>query len=316
MRDSGKAAEPLILSVLESFYIGGEVEGFLNPAGARDQRLCGAMYVQRLRPAKLRFPFPVLFIHGGCHTGVTWETTPDGREGWAQLFVRQGFETFVIDQPRRGRSAPLMEEAGSAWSAGFSAIRLFTREGGRFPEAHSQTYASQLWPDFGIGDAVGRGHPGYSDPRALPPLVDLLDRLGRTVLVTHSQGADLGWRAALQRPSGVAAIFSVEPGITTAGINWHDFSNIPVRIMWGDNLPVEGEVLTRKDVEDAQLLAEQFENVSLDWLPAAGIHGNGHMLMMEDNSADLAARAMTWLRECFPMIGDSDGREIPTGSSE
>ena len=48
---------------------------------------------------------PVTLIHGCCLTGKTWETTPDGRMGWDEYFVRQGFPTYVIDQVARGRSA-------------------------------------------------------------------------------------------------------------------------------------------------------------------------------------------------------------------
>jgi len=93
----------------------------------------------------------------------------------------------------------------------------------------------------------------------------------------------------------VAAIVAVEPGITKLRRDRSDFPNIPVRIMWGDNLPDDGVVLTRADLEEARDIAARNRNVSVDWLPEAGIHGNGHMLMMEDNSAELADRAMDWL---------------------
>ena len=48
---------------------------------------------------------PLVLIHGCCLTGKTWETTPDGRMGWDEIFVRKGFPTYVIDQSWRGRSA-------------------------------------------------------------------------------------------------------------------------------------------------------------------------------------------------------------------
>jgi len=197
---------PLALAAIDSFYVGGERCPFVNAAGDQDEQIVGAMYVQHMVPAERRFPIPVVFIHGGCHTGVTWETTPDGREGWALLFVRGGFETYVIDQAWRGRSAPVLAGGENAppvtWSAGLSAIPFFTRQGGRFPDVSAEAYAAQFWPDFGILEAMQRGHPGYCDPRALPPLLALLDRIGPAVLVTHSQGGDLGWQAAIHRPAG------------------------------------------------------------------------------------------------------------------
>ena len=96
----------LTLSRLESYYVGGERYGVTSPFFGRDQATIGAMYVQRMAAAEITFLLPVVFIHGGMHTGVTWETTPDGREGWQTLFVRGGFDTVVIDQAWRGRSAP------------------------------------------------------------------------------------------------------------------------------------------------------------------------------------------------------------------
>jgi len=46
-----------------------------------------------------------VLIHGCCLTGKSWESTPDGRMGWDEYFVRRGFPTYVIDQSGRGRSA-------------------------------------------------------------------------------------------------------------------------------------------------------------------------------------------------------------------
>ena len=36
--------------------------------------------------------------------GSTWETTPDGRPGWINLLLAQGYEVHVLDNVERGRS--------------------------------------------------------------------------------------------------------------------------------------------------------------------------------------------------------------------
>ena len=38
-----------------------------------------------------RARIPLLMWHGGGLTGVTYETTPDGREGWLNYFLRKGW---------------------------------------------------------------------------------------------------------------------------------------------------------------------------------------------------------------------------------
>jgi pimeloyl-ACP methyl ester carboxylesterase len=47
---------------------------------------------------------PIILVHGAGLTGASYETTPDGREGWATSFVRMGYPVYVVDAPGRGRS--------------------------------------------------------------------------------------------------------------------------------------------------------------------------------------------------------------------
>jgi hypothetical protein len=104
----------------------------------------GQMYVEHLVPIKVIQPFPIVFIPGNgmvtivllhscstltyCHhhdigmTGTNFLNTPDGRLGWADHFLSQGYEVtahqplyhirvfhhfqlYIVDQPSRGRSA-------------------------------------------------------------------------------------------------------------------------------------------------------------------------------------------------------------------
>lgn len=302
--------EPLTLQALESFYIGGETVAVTTPAYGSDEVRIGAMYVQRLAPAPVTFPYPVVFIHGGLHTGATWETTPDGREGWQVRFVRGGFDTYVIDQAWRGRSAPDLRGnvvgieppvgLAEAQIGGAGLGRRFSRGGGRFPDDCLDQYMGQLWPDFGLPKARAAGHPGISDPVALGPLCQLLDRLGKVVLVTHSQGGHLGWQLAKARPGSIAGICAIEPGLTSPGLDDEGFPRVPVCIVWGDNLPEKAQTLSQADLATARRIAAARPEVEVDHLPDAGIHGNGHMLMMEDNSDELATRAMDWLRRNTP----------------
>ncbi len=46
---------------------------------------------------------PIVLTHTAI-PGIVWRTTPDGREGWAEYFVRQGYPVFVMDPPGVGRA--------------------------------------------------------------------------------------------------------------------------------------------------------------------------------------------------------------------
>ena len=50
---------------------------------------------------------PIVYLHGYGQSRMGWMTTPDGRDGWAQMFLRNGHAAYLVDQPGRG-------EAGAA----------------------------------------------------------------------------------------------------------------------------------------------------------------------------------------------------------
>ena len=62
------------------------------------------MYVEYMIPAQVRHPFPVVLVHGGGGQGTDWMGTPDGRPGWFQYLVQEGFKVYVVDRPGHGRS--------------------------------------------------------------------------------------------------------------------------------------------------------------------------------------------------------------------
>jgi len=108
-------SKPLVIEDQGSFFIGGvpKITNYaaLPPANAQNQALApnqitiGQMYVQFQIPARKKARMlPVIMVHGSTHTAACLESTPDGREGWAPYFVRNGISTYIVDQAGRGRS--------------------------------------------------------------------------------------------------------------------------------------------------------------------------------------------------------------------
>ena len=62
------------------------------------------MYVQYQIPMKGDQHVPVVMVHGCCLSSKTWETTPDGRMGWSEYFVRKDRSVYLADQVSRARS--------------------------------------------------------------------------------------------------------------------------------------------------------------------------------------------------------------------
>jgi len=111
---------PIALRDMGSFHVGGrdvEISGkpvrevVFTPGGVPAKvDLNGtysveAMYVQYFLPANRRGAVPLLMWHGGGLTGVTYETTPDGREGWLNYFIKQGWDTYNSDAVERAARA-------------------------------------------------------------------------------------------------------------------------------------------------------------------------------------------------------------------
>ena len=65
----------------------------------------GQLYAEFQIPSKMTHSYPIVMVHGGRQSGSNFTGTPDGREGWAQFFLRAGYAVYVVDQPGRGRAA-------------------------------------------------------------------------------------------------------------------------------------------------------------------------------------------------------------------
>jgi pimeloyl-ACP methyl ester carboxylesterase len=150
--------------------------------------------------------------------------TPDGRKGWAEYFVEQGYIVYMIDQPMRGRSA---------WHPGDGPTRMFTAEQeafqftanavkGTWPQAKKHTQ----WP----GDGPNKGQKGdpifdafYATQVETVTNVEetqrrnrdagaaLLDKIGPAIVLTHSQSGTYGWLIADARPQLVKGVIAIEP---------------------------------------------------------------------------------------------------------
>jgi pimeloyl-ACP methyl ester carboxylesterase len=318
---------PMVLRDEGTFFVNGQLEHTdfpsSNPAGlnAPGTYTVGQMYVHYRIPEPVGAnKLPVIMVHGSNHTGVTYETTPDGREGWATYFVRHGFPVYVVDQAGRGRSsfdptavnqAIAQSNAALLPSAGF---QLYPREGAwtnflfgpsygvawpdeRFPLKALDQYTAQLVPNTETTLAKG-------GTNTINGLAALLDKIGPAVIIVHSQSGTYGLGAAVARSNLVRGLISVEGGC--APIEASDISNhykkVPYLSLWGDHSV--GAVGANGDVRrtGCQTTVASFQAAGgrakfLSLPDELGIKGNSHMLMMDDNNLQIADIIMGWLAQ-------------------
>jgi len=213
----------LALSAVGNFYVGGSYD----QAHAARYRI-GHMYVQYLIPAERKHPFPIVLVHGGDQTGAGFLSTPDGRPGWAQYFARLGYEVYVVDQVARGRSSfvPGVYGATSGQPLDYVMQKFTSQERYKlWPQASLHTQ----WP--GTGEPGDPAFDQYASSKAqgmenrilqtqmnVDALAALLDRIGASIILVHSQSGAYAWPLVQARPALVKAIVAAEP----AGPPVHD----------------------------------------------------------------------------------------------
>jgi pimeloyl-ACP methyl ester carboxylesterase len=279
--------------------------------------IVGHMYVHYRVPVDAH-RHPIVMIHGSNGTGASFETTPDGREGWATWFVRRGHPVYVVDHAGRGRSGfdPTPINAVRAGVAHAEAPNVFlgtaerlwvnTRVGPRFREPFAGTrFPVEAFDQFLAlhvpnteSTLVGGGE------NTIAGVTDLLDRLGQAIVMVHSQGGLYGVEIARRRPDRVRALVSVEGGsqsVTAADVE-RGLGRVPFLSVWGDNshgaAGVNGDERREGCLRAVQLLTAGGGMAELMMLPDMGISGNTHAMMADTNNLEIADLVGGWLDRC------------------
>lgn len=218
---TSEGQRPLTLRTMGSLFFGGTVtkaadgETFHGDHG----------YAQYFVPERAR-TYPVVLWHGIMQSGRSYETTPDGREGFMSILPRRDWATYIVDQPRRGRAArtatasdpaarvPTMVRESALWDAGRVGVWTPPQPARTFPGLQipldpgtvEQLFRSQV-PDVGA-------HPFTAEHRAFmgQTMAALFRQTGPGILVTHSHSGQYGWATAMKAPELVKAVVAYEPG--------------------------------------------------------------------------------------------------------
>jgi len=263
------------------------------------------MYVQYVKLAQPKAKVPLLLWHGGGLTGVTWESKPDGKPGWQQFFLNAGYDVYVSDAVERGRaswarypeifkSEPMFRTKKEAWElfrigpsyeVGGQRVAF---EGQQFPVEAFDQFAKQGVPRWVTNDAVTQ--------QAYDALVD---RVCPCIVLVHSQGGSFGFNAALAAPDKIKALVAIEPSGAPdpAKVDVGKLKGVPHLFVWGDfrdKVAVWQRVqLAPTKYRDA--VAAGGGKADVFDLPAMGIKGNTHMMMMDRNSDDIAKLIHEWI---------------------
>jgi len=317
---------PLVLKAQGSFFIGGEKAdetevqlGNLGPAG---HIAINQMYVRYMVPDGGDGNVAIVLVHGATLTGKSWETTPDGRMGWDEYFVRKGHPVYVPDQVGRGRSGFNQAiyndvRAGASAAASQPVWLRFSDEvvwpNFRFGLKPGQPFPDSQFPLDAVDELAKQGVPDLSFglPRPNPTfkaLSDLATGLKGAVLIGHSQSGAFPLEAALLNPTAAKALVLIEPG-GCPGMYSDDqirtLAKIPVLAVFGDHR----DIATGIGIRPSWQLSFESCRALIGRLNAAGGHakmlspsetgirGNSHMIMQDKNNLQIADLILQWIDE-------------------
>ena len=315
----------ITLKTQGSFFIGGKIlkkRGQYNQKNWMDQkgqtRHGDHMYVFYQIPKKSR-KYPVVFLHGASQSGQSWETTPDGRDGFQNIFLKHRYSVYIIDQPRCGRAGQSIVQANidpvTYDQFLFDIFRL-----GLWPKFYKNTqfptdpkslhnFFKQNTPNLG----------GCDRDLVSNSVAKLFNKIGDGILITHSQGGEIGWISAMKSEK-IKAIVAIEPAngfvfprgeapglifsssgkLRTTSVDLKHFlklTKIPIIIYFGDYIPNHPTELKGQDNWYQRLkMAEKWTdtinryggNAQVVHLPKIGIFGNTHFMFMDKNNQQIA----------------------------
>jgi pimeloyl-ACP methyl ester carboxylesterase len=320
---------PLVLEEHRVFYTRGRVQNQTQPGLEQYEILVGQAYVEAFVPQKKRRnALPIIMTHSSS-TGIIWLTTPDGREGWAHFFLRQGFPVYVVDPPGTGRSGFPADP--------FNRVRLGLDPPSSQPSIEQR--GSEAWEENNIGPEAyvhapedptcigndSRGEPPVTcygwrmpnDPASInhwlahrsfvqsgvpggtrPAFIDLLEKVGPAVWLGWSGGGSLGGSLVDERPELFAGLIGIEPAseclyARTAPLD--RIVRVPALSIHGINqIGRPGTPSCR-----AKYAAVNAAGGDATWLSLydLGIFGNSHMMFWEENNEEIAQLILEWIEE-------------------
>jgi pimeloyl-ACP methyl ester carboxylesterase len=296
----------------------------------------GRMYVEWLAPVEVTKPYPIVLVHGGGGQGTDYLGTPDGRPGWAQMLVEEGYAVYVVDRPGHGRSPldpAVLGEIGPSFP--YEALpMIFVSPQGTHPTAHLHSQ----WPgsrdpesDASLDQFISGTGPMLRDfPKAQAlegaRIAELLDRTGPAIVVANSAGGPSGFLAADARPGLVKALIEAETigppfaelpplgvtlswGLTAAPIGYDppvsdpaELGGAPRAIPNLQGFPIaivssEASPFVHFDEQIVEFLEKAGCDVDRVRLADHGVHGNGHGMMFERNNRETLGVLLEWIAD-------------------
>lgn len=300
-------------------YCGGEISTF-EKSQITGQEVPQSHYINHavvhyLIPKNRTKEYPIVLIPGLCLRASLYLNTPDGRDGWAQMFLNAGYEVYIFEEPtsasasfdyntfRPERSDESLfisfgqEEAWERWGIGKDGTPYADSQ---FPAHSIDEFFKSFTPVYSTNTEIFNKENPFNVKEKSRALNALLERIGPAIILDHSASSFTGFETARQRNDLVRAIITVEP--VASPVDEQDildhFTSIPFLALFGDYYENRG--LMRKYescVETARIIEQHGGIGSVIPLTQRDIFGNSHLMMIDRNNEEIATIILDWLKE-------------------
>jgi hypothetical protein len=292
------------LPVKEVVFAAGGVPAKIDPNGVYQVE---QMYVQYFVPSVEKGKLPLLMWHGGGLSGVTYETKPDGGEGWLNYFIKQGWTVYNSDAAERGRSGwamyPEVTKTAPVFLTKENPFERFRIGAG--PGSYNKDISKMKplpgtqFPLEGYANFTKQGVPRWTstDEPTIAAYTALVDKVCPCIVLAHSQGGPFAYQVAQARPDKVKALVLIEPAGIGDPAKAAALKDTPSISIYGDFIESDSRwpTIRANNMKFHAAIRDAGGTPELINLPALGIKGNSHMLMMDKNSDVIAAVIQKWL---------------------
>lgn len=251
-------------------------------------------------------------IPGGAHTGACYESTPDGRAGWRDYFLRKGFRVYIADWLGTGRSGI---HPHFCTLKGNDVVDLFVK---------LLEKIKPVCPAILITHSMS-GAYGWKIAEIVPHLISKIVALApsapgnimedskekfsdvvRKPIIINEEEAKKMWANAYRFPHDsfenyFNSLAALSLSLANERVNYKNsqLKIDPRKLKSVKILIITGEADPRHPQDVDRLIVDFFCRYGIKakhyWLPDLGICGNGHLLMIEKNNLQIAELIYDWM---------------------
>jgi pimeloyl-ACP methyl ester carboxylesterase len=250
----------------------------------------------------------IVMVPGLNLSTYLYATTPDGRKGWAELFADNGYDVYMVNDPKHdfatgGFVAPYTVPSGGPgpspqaaqgwqtdiwrrWGFGLSQGNPYTNA--QFPTNFFNVFA-QNYPFIGTSNQSFAG--------AIEAVIDLTE--SNVWLLAHSAGAGHAVTAAREKNDLVKGLILIEPAGPPDTDDFPDLNGMHMLGVYGDYIISRNQASRKLATEAAAILFQNAGGISeVVSLPEDyAIFGNSHILMQDLNCEFIFNIIEYWLSQ-------------------